>query len=105
MVQMLEVYSHITVCRENTDWGVWPSGDPPSPTPPIRSPPELTDPERHLGPNLNFRAEPGGEKLDIVAGGTTKAAHARTANWFKVEHDGVEGWISAHYIHGHGDCG
>ncbi len=55
--------------------------------------------------NLNFRDEPGGSIIDIVAGGTTKAAHARTPNWFKVEHDDAEGWISAHYINGHGDCG
>ncbi len=55
--------------------------------------------------NLNFRDEPGGAKIGLVPGGVAKAAHARTPNWFKVEHDDMEGWVSAHYIHGHGDCG
>ena len=55
--------------------------------------------------NLNFRAEPGGEKMGTVAGGATLAAHARTPNWFKVMYRDAEGWISAHYIHGDGDCG
>ena len=55
--------------------------------------------------NLNFRAEPGGEKIGLVAGGTTKTAIARTPNWFKVAHNDVEGWITAHYINGEGDCG
>ena len=55
--------------------------------------------------NLNFRDEPGGEKIGLVLGGTTKTAIARTPNWFKVKHDAGEGWISAHYITSEGDCG
>ena len=55
--------------------------------------------------NLNFRDEPGGSMSGIVAGGATLAAHARTPNWFKVMYRDAEGWISAHYINGDGDCG
>ncbi len=55
--------------------------------------------------NLNFRDEPGGSMSGIVAGGATLAAHARTPNWFKVMYRDAEGWISAHYINGYGDCG
>lgn len=55
--------------------------------------------------NLNLRDEPGGAKIGLVQGDSTKTAIARTPNWFKVEHDGGEGWISAHYIYGYGDCG
>ena len=55
--------------------------------------------------SLNFRAEPAGEIIGIVAGGTTKTAIARTPNWFKVELNEVEGWITAGYIEGNGDCG
>lgn len=55
--------------------------------------------------NLNFRDEPGGKMIGIVAGGMTKMAIARTPNWFKVDHRDAEGWISAHFVNGHGDCG
>ena len=55
--------------------------------------------------NLTFRAEPGGERIGQVPSGTTKTAIARTPNWFKVMHEDAEGWISAHFIHGEGDCG
>ena len=55
--------------------------------------------------NLYFREEPGGEKIGLVPYGSTKSASARTPNWFKVMHDDAEGWISAHFIHGEGDCG
>ena len=55
--------------------------------------------------NLNFRAEPGGEILGVVAGGTTKVSTARTPNWFKVEHREQTGWITAHYVDETGACG
>ena len=55
--------------------------------------------------NLNFRDEPGGEKIGLVPGATMKSAVARTPNWFKVEHDEVLGWITAHYVTTEGDCG
>ena len=55
--------------------------------------------------NLNFRAEPGGEILGVVAGGTTRTATARTPNWFKVEHREQTGWITAHYVTDAGACG
>ena len=55
--------------------------------------------------NLNFRDEPGGKWIGIVAGGMTKGAIARTPNWFKVEQNEVEGWISAHFVLSDGDCG
>ena len=55
--------------------------------------------------NLNFRAEPAGDIIGIVASESTKAALARTSNWFKVEHRDAEGWITAHYIEGEGECG
>ena len=53
---------------------------------------------------LNFRDEPGGEIIGAVRIDAIKTAIARTPNWFKVEHDGVEGWISSHYVQGDGDC-
>ena len=55
--------------------------------------------------NLNFRAEPAGELIGLVPGGTTKTAIARTENWYKVVHDDTEGWISSHFIDDEGDCG
>ncbi len=55
--------------------------------------------------NLNFRDAPAGEKISVIASSMTKIALARTANWFKVEHNDVEGWITAHYVDGDGDCG
>ena len=55
--------------------------------------------------NLNFRDAPGGDKMGIVAGGATKAASARTTNWFKVEHRDAKGWITAHYVLTEGNCG
>ncbi|MCY3917985.1 MAG: SH3 domain-containing protein [Chloroflexi bacterium] len=65
----------------------------------------LTDCEVTARYNLNVRDEPGGEKIGLVAGGATKTPIARTVNWFKVEHDEAEGWISSHFIHVYGDCG
>lgn len=55
--------------------------------------------------NVNFRAEPGGEILGVIAAPTTKSASARTPNWFKVEHREQTGWITAHYVDEEGNCG
>lgn len=55
--------------------------------------------------NLNFRDVPAGEKIGVIANGVTRIALARTANWFKVEHDDVEGWITAHHVDSNGNCG
>ena len=55
--------------------------------------------------NLNFRNEPGGEKIGLVQADMTRSAMARTPNWFKVMYDDAEGWISSHYISSAGDCG
>ena len=55
--------------------------------------------------SLNLRAEPAGEILGIVAGGASLEPSARTPNWFKVDYNDVEGWITAHYIEGEGECG
>ena len=55
--------------------------------------------------NVKFRATPGGDDIGRVKYGTAKEAMARTPNWFKVLHDGVEGWISAHWVEMEGNCG
>ena len=55
--------------------------------------------------NLNLRAMPAGEIIDLLLASTREVATARTPNWFHVEHQGQEGWISAHFIYGDGECG
>ncbi|MCY4464465.1 MAG: SH3 domain-containing protein [Chloroflexi bacterium] len=65
---------------------------------------------------LNFRQSPGGERLHFVdpwgaqiAGllpsNVTLTALERTADWFKVDYHGTQGWISADYVTPVGDCG
>ncbi len=54
--------------------------------------------------NVVFRATPGGDDIGRVKYGTVKESMARTPNWFMVEHDGVYGWISAHWVIAEGDC-
>ena len=69
-----------------------------------------------LSHQLNFRAMPGGERLHFVdrwgnaiAGwlpeGVTLTALERTADWFKVDYYGTQGWVSARYVRPEGDCG
>ena len=53
---------------------------------------------------LRFRASPAGSIISLFAGGSETSASARTENWFKIEHRGREGWISAHYVDTSGDC-
>ncbi len=55
--------------------------------------------------NVVFRATPGGDDIGRVKYGTVKESMARTPNWFMVEHDGVYGWISAHWVMAEGNCG
>ncbi len=55
--------------------------------------------------NVVFRATPGGDDIGRVKYGTVKESMARTPNWFMVEHDGVYGWISAHWVDAVGNCG
>ena len=65
---------------------------------------------------LNFRQTPGGERLHFVdpwgaeiAGwlpqGVRLTALERTAEWFKVDYHGNQGWISASFVRTHGACG
>ena len=69
--------------------------------------------------SLNLRAEPWGEKLDVVPIATTMTATARTKSWFKVsytsaedeESEGedtqaaeIEGWIAAWLSEAEGNC-
>ena len=55
--------------------------------------------------NVVFRATPGGDDIGRVKYGTVIESMARTPNWFMVEHDGVHGWISAHWVIAEGNCG
>ena len=54
---------------------------------------------------LNLRAEPNGEIIGMVAHNATLTALARTDAWFKVDANGVTGWISADYVAPTGACG
>ena len=65
---------------------------------------------------LNFRASPGGPRVhfvdrwgDEIAGwlpqGVTLTALERTADWFRVDYHGTQGWISAGHVTMHGACG
>ncbi len=54
---------------------------------------------------LNFRAGPAGDKIGSVPKQETVTVSARTPGWFKVEHEGATGWISADYVTAEGDCG
>ncbi len=53
---------------------------------------------------LNFRQSPGGQRIGIVPRGASFAAHSRTHGWFKIEHNGATGWISADYVTTEGAC-
>lgn len=55
--------------------------------------------------NVIFRATPGGDDIGRVQYRTVKESKARSPNWFMVEHDGVHGWISAHWVLSEGNCG
>jgi hypothetical protein len=52
---------------------------------------------------LRFRDRPAGRSLRLFRG--TSEALARTQNWFMVNYEGREGWISAQYVTTDGDCG
>ena len=65
---------------------------------------------------LKFRQSPGGERLHFVdpwgariAGwlpyNVTLTALERTADWFKVDYHGTQGWVSARHVTTHGTCG
>ena len=54
---------------------------------------------------LYFREGPGGAIIGGVAQNATFSALTRTPRWFKVEHQGASGWISADYVVTEGDCG
>ncbi len=53
---------------------------------------------------LNFRDGPGGSIIGGVPQNATLPVIARTPRWYKVEHDGQTGWISADYVAVQGDC-
>lgn len=54
---------------------------------------------------LYFREGPGGAIIGGVAQNATFSALTRTPRWFKVEHQGASGWISADYVVTEGECG
>ena len=54
---------------------------------------------------LNFRDEPAGASMGLVGEGAPLVSSARTADWFRVEYRGEEGWISADYVIAEGACG
>ena len=54
---------------------------------------------------LNFRDGPGGSIIKPIPYNITLTANARTADWFKVDLHGEQGWISADYVLTRGDCG
>ena len=55
---------------------------------------------------LNFRETPGGALIGTgIPYNATLTALERTADWFKVDYHGVQGWISAQYVEKIGDCG
>ena len=47
---------------------------------------------------LNFRETPGGEIITLVPYDITLTALERTADWFKVDYRGTQGWISAGHV-------
>ena len=54
---------------------------------------------------LNFRASPGGAVIGYVPPRARLTALERGDGWFKVDNNGVSGWISAEYAIPQGDCG
>lgn len=78
-------------------------------TDPISSAIALEDCQVSSIHNLNLRAEPWADKLDVLRKNTRVAAIARTESWFKVtleqaDADEIEGWIAAWLSAGEGAC-
>ncbi|MCY3797162.1 MAG: SH3 domain-containing protein [Chloroflexi bacterium] len=53
---------------------------------------------------LSLRNAPDGERIGAVSAQATYSALARTPRWFKVDHQGARGWISADYVTKQGSC-
>lgn len=53
---------------------------------------------------LNFRDAPGGGVLLHLPYNVTLTAIERTADWFRVDYHGQQGWISADYVATSGSC-
>ena len=53
---------------------------------------------------LNFRASPNGNKIGLVPDGAVLDALDRQEDWFMVDYNGVQGWISAGYVSTAGKC-
>ena len=54
---------------------------------------------------LFFRDAPAGSTIyGLFPANTALQADARTSSWFKVVHNGIEGWISADYVETSGTC-
>ena len=53
---------------------------------------------------LNFRSAPNGDKIGLLAQGTTVDALDRDGNWFKVVYAGRQGWVHGDYVHAAGNC-
>lgn len=54
---------------------------------------------------LNFRDGPAGNRIGLVPANMTVTASARESSWFRVEYNGISGWISADYVTTVGVCG
>ncbi|MCY4062828.1 MAG: SH3 domain-containing protein [Chloroflexi bacterium] len=54
--------------------------------------------------NIHVRLAPAGERIGLVIAGHTFRALARTENWFKVEYEGAERWVSSHFVNMVGPC-
>ncbi|MCY3864221.1 MAG: vanadium-dependent haloperoxidase [Chloroflexi bacterium] len=56
--------------------------------------------------HLSFRDAPGGQRYDtVIPAGDRLTAIARTAGSFKVDYQGVLGWVSADFVRAVGNCG
>ena len=55
--------------------------------------------------NVNFRATPGGVRINVLAMGRTFKALSRTDDWFEVQFFSKVGWVSADYVTTEGSCG
>ena len=54
--------------------------------------------------NLRVRIAPAGQRTGLVMTGHSLRPLARTENWFMIEHDGAERWVSAHFVNMRGAC-
>ena len=53
---------------------------------------------------LNFRDTPNGNKIGLLPQNTSVDALERRADWFRVDYESRQGWISAGYVTMQGNC-